>query len=863
MNDQLGATAADWYAFDFELGLSKHLLPCVPASPDVRVAEDSSLKGKVGKIPSQFNGAGEAHGLKAWNTREILPAEVQAWSRDRRLNICVRTGAISGVYAIDVDVEAGALVSAIERRIWLEWTDLLPKRARSNSGKFLIPFRIAGGEKCPKRIITVVPADKEAKIKPQRIELLADGQQFVAAGTHSSGVRYEWRPELPTHIPTLTIEQLNTVWTALSTAFEAAPSPTKLPDTSTTSAPESVETLTVIGEDDWQALLQALRFLLPHAADNDTWSEIGYALLSLQKSRPAEQLFTDFSRKAVGYVEGAPEQWWSAHRNQPPRSDYRHIFKLARGFGWRLQSSPDAFPPVERPADELDITPPPPPTRSILRLSDALLNENVAQLSQLAYPIVYSQGNMLTRMGRENLDDEIRRNIVQLKLISVSTGWTRTHFTEIAQFMRYDGRAKDWVPCSCPGELATVWLDQGDWPQLRPLDAIARAPFVRVNGSVCDVAGYDPTSRVLYIPIVEYPPVPHQPMAAEASAALERLLAPFDQFPWYTHASRSAFAAHILTEAARLAVDRAPMFWYTAPDAGTGKSLLSEMPALIVHGAEPALRPWGVDGEELRKTLFASLLAGDRSIAFDNVPTGYKARAPELCAFLTSAVWKDRKLGVSETHEVPNRSVVSASGNNVTPVSDLARRSIVIRLDANSQGLKERKFRIPDLRSFVLANRPGLLVDALTVIRAYAISEPPAGIPTPLPSFEQWSRLVRDPLVWLGLPDPCMTQETETDDETFSVEGILEKLSAMFGDREFTHVDVARAVGSLVDTNGELSAIMMATGCSEPNSSQKVGYWLRSLRDKTAGGLKLVNVGVSKMGAKWQLKRIGVSNDLV
>ena len=62
----LGATLDDWSHFDFVLGLSANLLPCVPAAPDVKVLEGSALAGKVGKIPSMFNGRGEAHGLLAW-----------------------------------------------------------------------------------------------------------------------------------------------------------------------------------------------------------------------------------------------------------------------------------------------------------------------------------------------------------------------------------------------------------------------------------------------------------------------------------------------------------------------------------------------------------------------------------------------------------------------------------------------------------------------------------------------------------------------------------------------------------------------------------------------------------------------------
>jgi hypothetical protein len=137
-----GATPEDWFHLDFVLGLGGNLLPCVPAHPDVKVLAGSALAGKTGKIPSQFNRNGEAHGLTKWQSREILSNELQLWMADPRLNICVRTGPISGVYALDIDVDDRALaeeiVSAIEAV-----TGPLPKRWRENSGKCLLMFKVS------------------------------------------------------------------------------------------------------------------------------------------------------------------------------------------------------------------------------------------------------------------------------------------------------------------------------------------------------------------------------------------------------------------------------------------------------------------------------------------------------------------------------------------------------------------------------------------------------------------------------------------------------------------------------------------------------------------------------------------------
>ena len=179
-----GATPDEWFHFDFVLGLGANLLPCVPAGDDVKVSKGSALEGKVGKIPSMFNrNTGEAHGIKDWQKRPIMGAEVQQWSADPRLNICVRLGPLSGVYAFDVDIEERAIASKIHSILVAElcqnFEHAVCWRNREPSAKFLIPFRM--DTPCKKRKIKL-----DNNPRGPAIELLADGQQFVAAGSHSS-----------------------------------------------------------------------------------------------------------------------------------------------------------------------------------------------------------------------------------------------------------------------------------------------------------------------------------------------------------------------------------------------------------------------------------------------------------------------------------------------------------------------------------------------------------------------------------------------------------------------------------------------------------------------------------------------------
>jgi len=54
----------------------------------------------------------------------------------------------------------------------------------------------------------------------------------------------------------------------------------------------------------------------------------------------------------------------------------------------------------------------------------------------------------------------------------------------------------------------------------------------------------------------------------------------------------------------------------------------------------------------------------------------------------------------------------------------------------------------------VFAARGEFVAACLTVVLAYIAQERPNPLP-PTPSYAAWSELVREPLVWLSLPDPA------------------------------------------------------------------------------------------------------------
>lgn len=576
--------------------------------------------------------------------------------------------------------------------------------------------------------------------------------------------------------------------------------------------------------------------------------QVLYPLLSLGSL--GQELWFEYCAKAADNSEHPDPDWprktWEIHRDSaPPLSDFLSVYKTAAELGWQnpfKRHVADTQELLSMPGpDPLDIENAPTPEKPTIRITGGKLPEIAREAEKLLSPHLFTRGGKLVCVSEASeLGDTIDRVSEQRVIMSVTSEYVRRELTDLANIEKFSQVRGRWEPTDCPKDLANNVFEHGSWPTIRPLSALRVAPFVRADKSICTTPGYDGRSQALYIPNAAFPELSEHLSRQEAEAALDTLLEPFKEFPYSTSSAKSAFAAHILTEAARLAIDSCPMFWYTTGLRGTGKTLLSAMPATIVHGVKPAMRPWVGESEEMRKNLLASLLAGDSSIAFDNVPSGQKTRSVALCTFLTSgSTYQDRRLGVSEMMKVSNFAVVSTSGNNITPADDLARRSLVIRLDANmtAKQLQTRTFKIEDLREHVLEHRVKLLMAALTIIRAHQQSGHRG--PTALPSFEKWSRIVRDPLLWLGMADPVETQDDETEDDSDGLTEAFDLLGTTFAGQWFSAADIVSKVGSFGDTDGKIARTLQEAGCADAMSVQKISYWLRDHRDKIVANFKL------------------------
>lgn len=206
-----GAGAAAWWQLAQIVGpnrqLAEDLLPVV-SHPDAVISPTSRMKEK-GKVPSRYNDVRHVVGFHAWTDYKATPTDIERWSKEPDYGICIQTRLVR---ALDIDVSDPAKAEALRVFIEEHLGFVLPKRCRENSGKLLLAFEMQGT--FAKRVV---------KVDGGMIEFLANGQQFIAVGTHPSGVPYNWTYGVPDCFPEVSAEQFEEIWSGLVAKFALEP----------------------------------------------------------------------------------------------------------------------------------------------------------------------------------------------------------------------------------------------------------------------------------------------------------------------------------------------------------------------------------------------------------------------------------------------------------------------------------------------------------------------------------------------------------------------------------------------------------------------------------------------------------------
>jgi hypothetical protein len=403
---------------------------------------------------------------------------------------------------------------------------------------------------------------------------------------------------------------------------------------------------------------------------------------------------------------------------------------------------------------------------------------------------------------------------------------------------RTDGKP---MVCDAPARVIKLLSDINTGWKFPPLLATVETPTLRPDGSILQEYGYDKASGLFFDNGgVTFPPVELYPTRDQALAALAILRDPLQDFNFIDKdgqkgLSESVQVSAMVTACVRRALPFAPSYGFSANDMGAGKTQLAQVNSIIATGQRSGERPFTTDADEQRKMLSAAFAAGDNVLLFDNVDVDLEGGP--LCSVITGEEMKTRKLGGNSAEDqisASTRALMMFTGNRLTATSDMTTRVLICQLFIGKV-LSDPKRKYQPLDDHLKRVRPVLVAAALTIIRAYINADSPKT--TKRSRFPVWQAWGADPLVWLGLPDPCMSfdRALKADPERERFGGVLRAWLASDKPTDW------RPTKNLLDfSDGIAEAVAEARGIKvDALTVRNATEYLRTMIDKTIDGYRL------------------------
>jgi RepB DNA-primase from phage plasmid len=413
-----------------------------------------------------------------------------------------------------------------------------------------------------------------------------------------------------------------------------------------------------------------------------------------------------------------------------------------------------------------------------------------------------------------------------------------------ARFFAYNKKGEVFE-ADPPMQIAKHLLANNHHWRVPRVTGVITAPLLRPDGSLLDgqKAHYDRVSQLYYEPTILCPFIPEHPTIDEAMAALDLLLPLLGEFPFVNELDRSVALSGILTALIRPSMPVAPLHLIRAHTAGTGKSYLMDLISVIATGQLCPVIGWHEDEAENEKRIGAQIMTGVAIMSLDNCDHDIGGAA--LCKATERPLVRYRILGKSEAPEFECRTAIFATGNNTAIRDDMTRRTVTCNLDAGMERPELRPFHIEPVE-IVLADRGRYVAAAITIVRAYLRSGESVDL-RPLGSYGVWCCMVREPLVWLGEPDPVASMDAARAEDP-----VLSSYATFFGlmppDTWLKPTEIIRHARGEADkpNSSDLWDLLVdVAGNGDTISAKKLGWWLKRGTGRVISNkrLKVRNVG--------------------
>lgn len=323
----------------------------------------------------------------------------------------------------------------------------------------------------------------------------------------------------------------------------------------------------------------------------------------------------------------------------------------------------------------------------------------------------------------------------------------------------------------------------GSWPDMRRLRAIVYTPVLRQNMTIHQDPGYDPSTGLLYVNELQITKrIPRRPSRHQCAVALAYLLDVVRDFPFADpEQARAVWLSAVLTRFCRHAFrGLVPMFLVSANTPSAGKGKVVDTIALIADGRPADKMAYTGDVAEDNRVILSHLMNSTPFVCLDNIPRGLPLASAAFEALLTAPSFGARVVGTSKFFRATFHDTLwSATGNRLETAGDMARRTLRIDIDDRSGRPADREVSRPNLEEHVRVNRCDLVRSVLVLLAGWAAARSEVG-PVPLASlasYDAWSDVVRQCVVWCGLPDPAAAVgRAETDSVRSEREVLLQHM---------------------------------------------------------------------------------------
>jgi hypothetical protein len=384
------------------------------------------------------------------------------------------------------------------------------------------------------------------------------------------------------------------------------------------------------------------------------------------------------------------------------------------------------------------------------------------------------------------------------------------------------------------------------WRNIPTIKRILTAPFIDRNGNVCQQPGYNATEQI-WLSLPDGFTLPDTtPTSVNITAAktllIDKLLG---DVAFKDQASRANALALMLLPFVRPFIDsledgQTPIHLFDAPTQSSGKTFAAT--TCLAPFCEAVPTSDKKDEKECQKEVFALLTEGTSYIFIDNVKSSLSS--PEIATAVTSGKMRGRVLGTGKTETVESNIVWVATSNNAQLDGDTVSRSILIRLDTNSETPEDREYKFNPLQ-YIAQNKPKVQAAILTLVRAW-IDAGKVPRKTKASRFPAWERVIGGILETIEVPDflaNCKDTRQNSDPESAAWLSFVNAWHAAHGVN-------FKTVKELIETpNGDdLKALI---GEKEP--TKIFGKELQKRRDKVIAGYKITREADRSRVNRWQL----------